>query len=148
MQRTVQDLDLGTKIGFVYCVMQSAKVPEVLQMLNHQGVWGCAVLNSHSVLIGNISVSDLKFVLSTEGGKLQLLKSMTAGELISKCAAVRPAIVTCFATDTLESVIKQLATHKVHRIYVVNSNKQPQGVITLTDIIELVARAADSRIND
>lgn len=147
MKRSVHELDLGTKIGFVYCVMPHSKVFEVFSLLALQGVWGCAVIDQHSRLLGNISVSDLKFVISTEHGKLTLL-DMTVGELLDKCTAVRNAPLTCHATDSLETVVKALAKAKVHRVYVVNENTQPQGVITLTDIIDCVARAADSRLND
>lgn len=128
--------------------MQSAKVSEVLSLLALQDVWGCAVINAHSALIGNISVTDLKYVLSTEHGKMQFLEGMTVAELLSKCASVRPAPVTCQATDTLESVAKQLTKAKVHRVYLVNENMQPQGVVTLTDIIECVVRHADCRLQD
>lgn len=147
MKRSVHDLDLGTKIGWVYCVMRHSKIFEVLGLLALQGVWGCAVIDQHSRLVGNISVSDLKFVISTEGGKLTLL-DMTVGELLDKCASVRNAPLTCRATDSLEAVVKALAKAKVHRVYVVNENQQPQGVISLTDIIECVTHAADSRIKD
>jgi CBS domain-containing protein len=148
MKRSVQELDLGTKIGWVYCVMAHTKVHQVLQLLSLQDVWGCAVIDQNSRLIGNISVTDLKFVLSTEGGKLKLLEEVTVGELLDRCAAVRRPPLTCNATDSLETVVKALARAKVHRIYVVNANQQPQGVITLTDIIDTIARVADSRTQD
>ena len=147
MKRAVRDLDLGTKIGWVYCVMPTSRIADVLALLALQGVWGCAVIDKHSRLIGNISVSDLKFVLSTEHGKLTLL-DVTVQELLDRCSSVRRALLTCRGADSLETVVKSLAQAKVHRIYVVNENEQPQGVITLTDVIECITRSADSRINN
>lgn len=46
----------------------------------------------------------------------------------------------CFSSDTLQQVLLTFATEQIHRLYIVNENKQLLGVITLSDIIDVLDR--------
>jgi len=53
----------------------------------------------------------------------------------------RPRItVNAHPNDTYESVIRKLAEHKIHRLFVVDESKKPVGVIGLKDsLLELIS---------
>jgi CBS domain-containing protein len=48
------------------------------------------------------------------------------------------APIVCTPDATLGEVIQRVVAEKVHRMYVVDENSHPLGVITLTDILHLL----------
>jgi CBS domain-containing protein len=50
-----------------------------------------------------------------------------------------PPAVTCEAHTPFRDVVARLAASGVHRIYVVDAQRKPTGVITLTDVLKAVA---------
>ena len=48
-------------------------------------------------------------------------------------------LVTCSTTATLYDVLKALASHKVHRVYAVDSDKKAQRIVTYTDLVKFFA---------
>lgn len=49
--------------------------------------------------------------------------------------------VFCKVSDSVEVVMLRLLVHKVHRTYIVDEDMVPQGVITLTDIMQFLLAA-------
>lgn len=54
-----------------------------------------------------------------------------------------PSIYTCQATASLEELVKMLGTphHGIHRVYVVDPDQRPAGVVTGTDVLSLLSAA-------
>jgi hypothetical protein len=50
-----------------------------------------------------------------------------------------PAVVTCAPDTPFHEVVSRLAASGVHRIYIVDAQRKPTGVITLTDVLKAVA---------
>jgi len=44
-------------------------------------------------------------------------------------------VVSAKMNDTLEQVIQKLVEHKIHRLYVIDDDHKPVGVISLKDIL-------------
>jgi CBS domain containing-hemolysin-like protein len=44
-------------------------------------------------------------------------------------------LVTCSESTPLKEIVKKLASEHVHRIFVVNEDKSPVGVVSQSDII-------------
>ncbi len=42
------------------------------------------------------------------------------------------------AEHTLEQVLQQLVEHHIHRVYVVDDDRKPIGIVSLTDVLKLV----------
>jgi CBS domain-containing protein len=42
---------------------------------------------------------------------------------------------TVTINDTLEDVINTLAEHRIHRLFIVNDDRKPIGVISLKDLL-------------
>ncbi len=56
--------------------------------------------------------------------------------------AVGQELAAAVATDTLAAVLARLVGRRLHRLYVVDADRRPVGVVTLTDVLRLVAKAA------
>jgi len=118
------------------------------QKISKDRVSGVAVVDQKGILVGNISASDLKF--SNFSNAKELLTELThpieeflapqkqglfswffggkKGTRLFEPVVVRPG-------DTLLEVMEKCITNRVHRVYVVDSERRPLGVISLGDLI-------------
>jgi CBS domain-containing protein len=109
------------------------------RMVEHN-VSGLAVLGANGKLIETISIRDLK-AIQNDGRMFWRLNQTVVHflEKIKKDAeekTKRPrTLVTIKIDDTLEHIITKLVENKVHRIFVVNDDHQPIGVISLKDVL-------------
>lgn len=95
------------------------------------GVSAVAVVDPVSgALVGNLSVSDLRGAASDLARLSMPVGDFTAGQKL-----------LCFTHDTpLSELVVQLAASRVHRAWVVDAaTRVPTGVVTLTDVLQLVA---------
>ena len=51
-------------------------------------------------------------------------------------------IVCAAATDTVAAALARLVARRLHRLYVVDGNRKPVGVVTLTDVLRGAVEAA------
>lgn len=56
--------------------------------------------------------------------------------------AVGQEIAAAAPDDTLSAVLARLVARRLHRLYVVDADRKPVGVVTLTDVLRAVAKAA------
>jgi len=125
----------------VYTVHQDSLAIDAFRMMAEKNVSGLAVIDDDGKLVGALSVRDLK-TMSTDGRMFWRL-FQTIKNFILKVRREnnekdgdRPrTVVTVKAFDTLESVIKKLAEHNIHRIFIVDDHKKPVGVISLKDVL-------------
>jgi CBS-domain-containing membrane protein len=47
----------------------------------------------------------------------------------------------CSGSDTFGSIIKRLAAQRLHRIYIVDSDGLPTGLVSLTDVLSVLVRS-------
>jgi len=94
------------------------------------------VVDSEGILIGNISVSDIKFSV---GDNIHLL-SYPVKEFLT--INPRRDLVTCLGSETFNQVLEKLANSGVHRVYVVDWEGKGIGVVTCTDIIDTILSLA------
>jgi len=106
-------------------------------------ITGVAVVNATNRLVGNISTRDFKGIKSR--GQWWVRLFFTAEKYLEAATEGSnrpPGPVYVYPSDTLEKVLKLLDTHKIHRVYIVNNEKDlhPLGLVSLTDIVrEIVA---------
>ena len=90
-----------------------------------------AVLDANGRIATTFSASDCKG-----------LTPSTLFEMESKVSAVLSGVraqVTCFAGDSVRSVLRSLVEQRVRRVYVVDkTTSRPSGVITLTDACKVI----------
>jgi len=105
-------------------------------MLKKQ-VGGVAVVNSSGEIIGAFSLTDLK-IISRDNKLFEKLYKNTSDFLtvLDQTYSERPYLVkTVTMKDSLEDVINKLHIWKLHRIFVVDKDKKPVGVVGLKEIL-------------
>jgi len=108
------------------------RVLDALKYMKDENISGGAVIDQTGKIVSNFSASDLVGITEANFAwitlpVLQFLQRIHHGVL--------KAPVTCRVDDKLEFVLLKLSAYKVYRIYLVNDTFQPNGVLTLTDII-------------
>jgi len=100
-------------------------------------VSGIGVVDKNGKLIGNVSASDFKDIGFSAGMFKKLfvpiesfLNRKIEGENV-------PRLVWAYKTTHLSDVLYKLRSNRVHRVYILDENDEPYGVITMTDILNL-----------
>ena len=114
---------------------------------------GLAVVDADGVLLHNTSATDLKLWRAGKDEKDYNLDQPIDEFLIKirrkSTEKTRHPTCSCTLDMTLHTAIKRLAATKYHRLWIVDENKRPIGVLSLTDIFEfLPQRTRMSSINN
>jgi len=105
---------------------------EVFRTLHVEDFSAIPIVNNDGKLEATLSASDLRGLRSYQL-KSVLLPALQFLFLFRGPAAKK--CVTCTENDSLSDVIMKFIVFKVHRVWVVNDEFHPVGVISLTDII-------------
>jgi CBS-domain-containing membrane protein len=101
------------------------------QLMRNKEVNAVAVVNDSGSIVENLSDSDLKYITRDKFDNLFL----STTEFLSRThgGKVRKPVV-CSDTDNLKRVIDSIVNEKVHRVWIVDGNMKPIGVVSMTDI--------------
>jgi len=124
----------------VECTHLEDRIGDAFSKIKQLRLSGLAVVNAEGVLAGNISASDMKAVIIDN---LCSELREPVGVLMKRAAEAfeHPfRALYCYTNDTLQQVLLTFATEQIHRLYIVNEGKQLLGVITLSDIIDVLDR--------
>jgi len=126
----------------VYCIQEEAVALDAFKMMVEKNVSGLAVIDKEGKLTAAISMKDLK-AMSPDARLFWRLYQTVHNFLLkvrkenNETSGDRPrTIVTVKPTDTLDTVVKKLAEHKIHRVFIVDDHKKPLGVISLKDVMK------------
>jgi CBS domain-containing protein len=134
---TVEKLGLGTPA--VISMSARAKAIHAFFLMLYNKVPAVAIVSGNGELVGNLSASDLRGM--DQNTFPQLL--MPVMEFVKQVKRHR-GLITCKKDSTLESVLSKLANNKVHRLWMVDDQNCPIGVVTLTDIMKLFSNREES----
>jgi CBS domain-containing protein len=130
--KPVSELEMGE--GAVVSVNTNARALIPFVQMHAQGVSAVAVVDHQGILVGSLSVSDLR---SLEPTRLQSLQLPVMDFLKQRSSPAPTAPVSCTATATLAEAIDLLVSTHVHRLWVVDEPwKRPVGLVSLTDIMK------------
>lgn len=102
--------------------------------IDQEGESGLAVRDPDSgELIGNFSASDIRLI-----GKDWQLLLLPVREFLAKHSPASLSPLTCTPTSTVGDVIHRLAEHNVRRVWIVNDRKTPVGLVTTSDIMDVL----------
>ena len=104
------------------------------QMWFHK-VSGVAVVDGNGALLANLSVTDLKG-LSQENFPSLLDPVLEFNDKQVVYKKITPLTVT--PDTTFETVVLKIAATGVHRLWIVDKEKKPAGIISLTDVMNLL----------
>jgi len=111
---------------------------ESFKFMAQHNITGVAVVDDNGKMVDAMSLSDLKLISSDGQMFWRLYQSVDVflGHLRESNATRK--LIYCLPTHTLEHAIKTIASSKVHRIFVVDSeaSMKPVGIITLKDLLK------------
>jgi len=139
-------LDL-VKPESVTCIKEDMKAYDAFKLMFEKKVSGLAVVNMSGVLVGNISASDIKLI----GWNMKYwnflglsvtayLKEMLNFPEIANFTPEKIHGICCRKNDKLSFIIRTLCYLDVHRIFVVDENKVPIGMVTILDVVEYLMK--------
>jgi len=129
LDKTVQELGLVNPNKTIGCIDAHDLAIDGFRKISLKGIGGIAVVqNGH--LIGNLASSDLRGI--TQETMADILLPVI--EYLTRNGPLREPIV-CSSDTKFGDVIRMVVESKIHRVWVVNDERKPIGVITLTDIV-------------
>jgi len=139
---TVQELKLGFKQ--VHSLTESHKTIEAFRTIHDKKVSGLAVVSESGELVGNISASDMRLI----GGDVQNLSRVFMPiaqflDLHPKDDSKLPGPYCVVSSSTMEEVMFKFVLTGAHRVYTVDQEKKPIGVISLGDLLEAILKHLD-----
>jgi len=129
--------ELGIAYSDVISVHANDTALESLRSMNSHKLSAVPILNEGGVLVGTLSISDLKSI-SNES----LLSLYTGTLLFAEKHSYwgHPKAVMVMPESTFADVIALISHAKTHRVWVVDAQHKPVGVISLTDICRAITK--------
>ncbi|KAI8637633.1 hypothetical protein BD408DRAFT_424159 [Parasitella parasitica] len=150
LDKTIRELNLGNEP--VIGVNADATVLDAISLMSKHGVSSVAVLRGKAVA-GNISMTDVKHVMKGNSHRLlwktcfQFVSHVRTQQGIIDGQDRLPVFDVRQETSLGFTVAKLLAT-KAHRVWVVDEHSQATGVVSLTDVICVIASLVDVQVNE
>jgi len=141
---TLEQKQLGIKP--VVSVKEDEKAYEAFKVMIKQGVSAVAVVDANGKFVNSLTGKDIKVLVQRTKGKSKVSFAPlyeSAGKfaaLTRKDAPGKSIVATgsCTLKSTIHDVILQLAQSHFHRLFVLDSDQKPIGVVSLGDIIGFV----------
>jgi CBS domain-containing protein len=128
----------------VVSIVDSADASDAFTLLDSKRLSGIAVVDEDGVLVGNTSARDIKFAALDEG------RTAMDMDILSYLATVRQATPakkerypSCHVHEdsTVAHVINLLAKTGYHRVFVVDKDVKPVGVVSVSDVVKFAIQA-------
>jgi len=143
MDETMLDAGLPFRKDVIK-VAESETAFTTFELLDSKRLSGIAVVDEDGKLIGNTSAVDIKNAVMDAG------RTVMDMDILSYLACVRQSQVmknckypNCHVREnaTVGNVVNLLAKTGFHRVFVVDEDKKPVGVISFTDIIQFFVKS-------
>ncbi|KAI8341244.1 hypothetical protein BC941DRAFT_416307 [Chlamydoabsidia padenii] len=140
--KTLRELNLGQTD--VVSVDADTLVLDALAQMNQHNVSSVAVLGNMGVIMGNISMTDVKYVLKSSNHRLLWDTCFRFVSLIRNKQGIDdgedrlPVFDVRLETTLGYSIAKLLAT-AAHRVWVTDETGRATGVLTMTDVMMVVS---------
>jgi len=131
-EKTLDQLYLGQETPI--SVKRNHSVLKALHSLK-SGISAIAVVEEDGKLAGNFSATNLEGLFMEQFP--HFLKSVE--DFLSEYSPASMQPVCCRRDTTFEVAIKEMISSGVHRLWVVNDDYHPIGVVSMTDILRCVA---------
>jgi len=156
-EKTLKELGLG--FCHVFSVEESSSAYNAFKLMIDKNISAVPVVNKDKVLIGNISMSDIKLLgydtryFKLLGGTVndylkqvhspQFKRNRIQSELLKSLQENVQAtpVVSVHPEDSLGDAMHLLHIFKVHRVYITDSKNCLVGVLALHDILQHIVHA-------
>ncbi|EGC37237.1 hypothetical protein DICPUDRAFT_91670 [Dictyostelium purpureum] len=141
-KRTIKEMKIGHKE--VISIEQNKRALDAFRLISEMGVSGIAVLNEKRELVGSISDGDLRLIKS----KCQYLSLLNLPikeylEALKKITDYKSTFLTCRSNDTFKEIVQSIGEKRAHRVFIINTHNQLEGVLSLQDILEQIVLPQD-----
>jgi len=123
----------------VQSVANTMKAADAFQKMAQFNLSGLAVVDANGKLIHNTSATDIKLWLQSEckfddtiENFLISIRKMSLDE--------RFPVTMCNVQDSFKRAVQKLQATKYHRMWIIDDEKKPIGVLALTDIFKYVCK--------
>ncbi|KAL0215569.1 hypothetical protein P9112_007753 [Eukaryota sp. TZLM1-RC] len=127
----------------VYNVHVTDKSITAFRLMDEHKIYSVGIVNDHGELVSNISISDVKAILTTKSA-LFLTETVldTISRVKSRELVTKSPIIYSTPLDSFINVVKKLSATGVHHVYLTSDgSKKPIGVVALSDILQDILRA-------
>ncbi|CAO3659086.1 unnamed protein product [Umbelopsis vinacea] len=150
MNRTLRELGLGH--NSVISVNADSPVLDALTLMSKFGVSSLAVVGQMGVLLGNISITDVKYVIKSKNSLLwntcfQFVGFVRSKQGIDDGQDRYPVFDVKLDTVLYQTVAKLIAT-RAHRLWVTDDRSRATGVVSLTDVLRVIAKSAGLSVSE
>ncbi|NXI43335.1 AAKG3 kinase, partial [Galbula dea] len=132
MKKTVQELCIGT-FRDVAVVPETAPIYTALEIFVDRRVSALPVINNAGQVVGLYSRFD---VIHLAAQKTYNNLDISVREALHQRSICLEGVLTCYPHETMEDVIDRIAKAQVHRLVLVDENRHPLGIVSLSDILQ------------
>lgn len=134
-QTTIQDANIAFKT--VTSVRGSSNPLDAFSVLASSNLSGVPVVNSSGVIVSVLSTTDVRHVWTAN--KFEFMDVTLSGVLHRAAGDGGPREpVVVSPTATIAEALFKLRDEHVHRVFVIDADRKPVGVISLKDIISSI----------
>lgn len=126
LKKTLFQLKMGFK-NVATCDIHDTTTESYWKMIS-LGFSALGVVNRDGVLVGILSGSEIRGLTEDNIGDLE----MTVEDFLLSRNTI---FLVCTPENTLEEVLNMVHTKRLHRIFIVNKENRPVGLLSLTDFI-------------
>uniref|UniRef100_A0A1D1XKE2 Protein SDS23 n=1 Tax=Anthurium amnicola TaxID=1678845 RepID=A0A1D1XKE2_9ARAE len=143
--KPLNELDIGKST--VISAQADSFVLDALTMMNKNSLSSIAIVDFDGILVGNISMTDVKYILRSYSHSLmwktcrQFVNHVRSRQGLEDGQDKYPVFDVRLAS-TLGYTIAKLVATKAHRVWVVDERTQAIGLVSLTDVLCVFARVA------
>jgi len=121
----------------VESVSRNKTLFEALQAMLTKNLNAMAVLQEDGKLLGALTFDNIQFIL---GGQAYGQLSRKCGDIVLQLQKDDKerhdvAYVSVSPETSLEDTIKRVVGHRIHRLWVLDNDNKPVGIVSLTDIL-------------
>ncbi|XP_052532237.1 5'-AMP-activated protein kinase subunit gamma-3 isoform X1 [Tympanuchus pallidicinctus] len=132
LKKTVQELCVGT-FRDVAVVPENAPVYAALEIFVDRRVSALPVVNAAGQVVGLYSRFD---VIHLAAQKTYNNLDISVREALRQRTVCLEGVLTCYPHETMEDIIDRITEEQVHRLVLVDENRYPRGIVSLSDILQ------------
>jgi len=115
----------------IYTTSWNESVFSALKMIRDKKLAAIPLVNDRNEIVGCLSATDVKSLAITSWPRV----FDDAKDFLTNVHPASLAPITISENDTFSKVLDLMVTNKVHRVFVVDSDRHPIGVVTMTDVM-------------
>jgi len=139
----VRDVVIGTTSCLLVTVKNTVK--DAFKLMIDNLVAGVGVVDKKGVLVGGISIRAIHCI--NDIGSLEDFFNLTVGDFLKKelVEDSKPNVLAVRDTSPLAEAIKKLSVCKVYRVFIVDAEGKPQGIVSFADVLRYISNIDAAR---